>query len=121
MDCGFGLVFNQAGLFCTQPENMGCEQSVAFAAARETDASPASPTQGSSTLVAVLSAAVAVLAGCVVALVVVHMRGRRAPAGDVPLSGVAVGDGVSMRRGVAHQKLSDDAEQNTPKSKPVDV
>lgn len=111
MSCGWGLVFNPTGLYCNTPSLEGCEHAIAYAAAREGGASsPTSSTQ-SSTLVAALSVAVAVLAGCVVALVVVHLRGRRAaPAADAQLSEVAV-DGVSMRREFAHQTLPDDKEQ----------
>ena len=59
-----------------------------FAAAREAEAGA----KGNSTLVAVLAAAVAILSGSLVALVVVHLRGRKtADAAEVPY--VAAKDG----------------------------
>jgi len=121
MSCGWGLVFNPTGLYCNTPALEGCDVAIAYATVRDagvSSATHASRTQ-SQPLVAALTVAVAVLAACVVALVVVHLRARKAaPAGDAQLSEVAV-DGVSMRRGFAHQTLPEEKEEQ--KKEPVDV
>lgn len=84
--CGNGLIFD--GTVCNWPASQGCEGDQGFAAAREAEAGA----KGNSTLVAVLAAAVAILSGSLVALVVVHLRGRKtADAAEVPY--VAAKDG----------------------------